>query len=67
MMLAAESTGARAAGLPFFSKIFLRQAVQDIRRMGYPVHYDEIPAPVAVTTGQRAGGPKPASQRRRKP
>jgi uncharacterized protein (TIGR04141 family) len=67
VMLAAESTGARAAGLPFFSKIFLRQAVQDIRRMGYPVHYDEIPAPVAVATGQRAGGPKPAPRRRRRP
>jgi uncharacterized protein (TIGR04141 family) len=66
VVLAAESTGRGAAGLPFFSKIFLQQAVQDIRRMGYRVHYDEIPAPVALTTGQRAGGPKAAPRRRRR-
>lgn len=29
----------------------VRQAVQDIRRMGYPVHYDEIPAPVVSPPG----------------
>ena len=66
VILAGESSGRGAKALPFFSKIFLRQTVQGITRMGYTVHYDEIPAPLTVATGQRSGGPKPASRRRRK-
>lgn len=60
LVLAAESSGAGARALPFFSKVFLRQTVRDIRGMGFPVHFDEIAAPLELTTGQRAGGPRPA-------
>jgi uncharacterized protein (TIGR04141 family) len=46
VMLAAESSGEGARALPFFSKVFMRQNVQQLRAMGFKVHYDEIPAPL---------------------
>ncbi len=66
LLLAAESSGQGARALPFFSKVALRQNVQQIQGMGFPVFFDEIPAPLTIATGQRAGGPKPARRRRTK-
>lgn len=66
LLLAAESSGQGARALPFFSKVALRQNVQQIQGMGFPVFFDEIPAPLTITTGQRAGGPKLARRRRTK-
>lgn len=63
LLLAAESTGQGARALPFFAKVALRQNVQQIQGMGFPVCFDEIPAPLTITTGQRAGGPKPVRRR----
>lgn len=46
VIVAAEGKGEGAAALPFFSKVFLRQNVQALVSMSFPVHYDEIPAPL---------------------
>jgi uncharacterized protein (TIGR04141 family) len=46
VILAAESSGEGARGLPFFSKVFMRQNVQQLRSMRFKVHYDEIAAPI---------------------
>jgi uncharacterized protein (TIGR04141 family) len=66
VLLAAESSGQGARALPFFAKVALRQNVQHIQGMGFPVFFDEIPAPLTIATGQRAGGPKPARRRAHK-
>ncbi len=47
VILASESSGEGAAALPFFSKVFMRQNVQQIRAMRFDVFYDEIPAPMS--------------------
>lgn len=46
VILASESSGEGAVALPFFSKVFMRQNVQQIQAMGFKVFYDEIPAPM---------------------
>jgi uncharacterized protein (TIGR04141 family) len=47
VILASEASGEGAAALPFFSKVFMRQIVQQIRAMRFPVFYNEIPAPMS--------------------
>lgn len=64
VLLAAEASGQGARALPFFAKVALRQNVQQIQGMGFPVFFDEISAPLTITTGQRAGGPKPMRRRK---
>ncbi len=46
VILASEGSGEGAAALPFFSKVFMRQNVQQLRAMGFKVYFDEIPAPI---------------------
>lgn len=48
VILASEATGEGAGALPFFSKVFMRQNVQQLRAMGFKVFYDEIPAPLSA-------------------
>lgn len=48
VILAAESSGEGARALPFFSKVFMRQNVQQLQSMRFKVHYDEIAAPIDI-------------------
>lgn len=71
----ASSPGYAARGLPFFSKVALRQVVRRLRAMGFSVYVDEIPTP--VTTPRRVrpsaarsaagSGGAPASRRAKSP
>lgn len=57
------ATGRVAAGLPFFTKVFLRQNIRRLRNMGFDVFIDEIAvAPPQVSSLP----PRPARQRRRR-
>lgn len=56
------ATGDVAGGLPFFTKVFLRQNIRRLRHMGFRVFLDEIPvAPPGVSSTV----PRPARKRRR--
>jgi hypothetical protein len=57
------ATGLVAAGLPFFTKVFLRQNVRRLRNMGFDLFIDEIAvAPAQVSSLP----PRPARHRRRR-
>jgi uncharacterized protein (TIGR04141 family) len=58
----AAATGNVADGLPFFTKVFLRQNVRRLQQMGFSVHLDEIP--VALP---QVGRTRPRPARRRTP
>jgi hypothetical protein len=56
------ATGDVASGLPFFTKVFLRQNVRRLQNMGFLVCLDEVPV---ATTGVSSAKPQPARKRRR--
>ena len=57
------ATGDVAGGLPFFTKVFLRQNVRRLQNMGFVVCLDEVPV---VATGVSSAIPRPARKRRRR-
>lgn len=56
------ATGDVAGGLPFFTKVFLRQNVRRLQNVGFVVCLDEIPV---ATPGVSSATPRPARKRRR--